>query len=277
MKRPIRKIRLGIVGCGAIGSLVARYLDKKIPAYRVVALFDTYPPNAASLAKALSSKPHLCRDIQELVRRSDLILEAASVKAAFPIAQTALGHGRPMVMMSTGAYLLHGRELETLARKRQVKLYVPSGAVCGMDGIRAGRVLGKIDRIQITSRKNPRGFQGAPGLSPNQQKALPKTHVPKVLYQGDVYGAIKAFPANVNVAATTAMASGKPKSIKVKVIADPSINTNQHEIVVEGSFGRMTMRTENIPSKANPKTSALAIQAALALLERLVSPVEIGS
>ena len=277
MKRSARVMKLGIVGCGAIGSLVARTLDKKNPDYRVTALFDTQAHQAVRLSKTLSSKPKVCRSLQELARRSDLVLEAASVKAALPVAKAVLGAGKPVVLMSTGAYLLYGRELESLARKHRVKLYVPSGAISGVDGIRSARALGKITRIQITSRKPPRGFQGAPGLTPQQRGALGSLRKPLVLYQGDVYGAIKAFPANVNVAATTAMASGSPKKLKVRVIADPAVKTNQHEILVEGSFGRMILRTENVPSPANPKTSALAIQAALALLERIAAPVEIGS
>jgi aspartate dehydrogenase len=265
------------VGCGAIGSLVARTLDKKNPAYRVAALLDTHFPNAEKLSRSLSSRPKVCADLSGLVRHCDMVLEAASVKAALPVARAVLGKGKPVVLMSAGAYLLHGKELERLARKREAKLYIPSGAVSGMDGIRSARTLGRIERIQITSRKPPRGFLGAPGLTPRQRKALAKARKPLLLYQGDVRGAIRAFPANVNVAATTAMASGAPGKVKVRVIADPKVKTNQHEIQAEGSFGRMVLRTENVPSKANPKTSALAVQAALALLERLVSPVEIGS
>ncbi|HVZ80853.1 MAG TPA: aspartate dehydrogenase domain-containing protein [bacterium] len=274
-RRPVT--RLGIVGCGAIGSLVARTLDKKNPAYRVTALLDTHAPQAVRLARTLSSRPKVCTHLSELIRRSDLVLEAASVKAALPVARAVLGKGKSLVLMSAGACLLHGKELAALAKRQRTKLYIPSGAVSGVDGIRSARALGTIHRIRITSRKPPRGFLGAPGLTSRQRKSLATARRPMVLYQGGVRGAIRAFPANVNVAATTAMASGLPNKLRVTVIADPGVKTNQHEIQVEGSFGRMVLRTENVPSPANPKTSALAVQAALALLERITAPVEIGS
>ena len=92
-----------------------------------------------------------------------------------------------------------------------------------------------------------------------------------------MWGAVRRFPANVNVAATTALASGNPKKLKVQVMADPKIKSNQHEIHVSGDFGELTAVTRNRPSKQNPKTSALAIQAALALFERLESYVEVGN
>ena len=52
---------------------------------------------------------------------------------------------------------------------------------------------------------------------------------------------------------------------------------NQHEVLVQGDFGELRAVTRNVPSKDNPKTSALAIQAALALFERIENYVEIGN
>jgi aspartate dehydrogenase len=212
-----------------------------------------------------------------LLGKCDLVLEAASVKAALPVAEAALKAHKPLVMMSTGAYLLNRKKLEALAHRTGTKLYLPSGAVCGMDGIRAARQLGTVTEARITSTKPPRGFQGAPGISPAMAKKLSRARKPLVLYNGGVLGAIRSFPANVNVAATTALALGRPEKLRVQVIADPKAKLNQHEIVLSGSFGRLRTLTQNVPSKLNPKTSALAIQAALALLERLASPVEVGA
>ena len=180
-------------------------------------------------------------------------------------------------MMSTGGFLLHQKQLEGLARRYRTKIYLPSGALCGLDGLRAARQIGKIKELRITSTKPPRGFEGAPGLTSTQKRLLYKNKNAFYLYQGDVWGAIRRFPSNVNVAATTALASGNPKMLKVRVMADPNIKSNQHEIHVSGDFGQLTTITRNRPSKENPRTSALAIQAALALFERLESYVEVGN
>jgi aspartate dehydrogenase len=220
--------RLGIVGCGAIGSLVARLLEKKKSSFRVTALFDLNRPAAIKLSKLLKSRPAVCGGINHLLSKCDIVLEAASVRVAFSVADTALKKKKPVVMMSTGGFLLHQKQLERLARRYRTKIYLPSGALCGLDGLKAARQIGKIRELRITSTKPPQGFEGAPGLSPSQKHLLYKSKSAFYLYQGDVWGAIRRFPANVNVAATTALASGNPKKLKVRVIADllPAISAN---------------------------------------------------
>ena len=277
MSSPRPGHRLALVGCGAIGSLVAELLEKKKSSFKVTALYDARLEAAQLLSKRLKSKPKVCKSLSDVFSHCDWVLEAASVKAALPTAQASLKKRKPLVMMSTGAFLLHQKQLTQLAQKYKTKIYLPSGALCGLDGLKAARQIGAIKSISITSTKPPRGFAGAPGLTFAQKQKLENSKKAFYLYQGDVWGAIQRFPANVNVAATTAIASGQPKKLKVRVVADPKATLNQHEIHVEGDFGELTAITRNRPSKMNPRTSALAIQAALALFERLESYVEVGN
>jgi len=265
------------VGCGAIGSLVARLLEKKKSSFRVTAVLDAVPASALKLSKSLKSRPEVCSNLGQLLSKCDWVLEAASVKAALPAAEAALKRRKPLVMMSTGGFLLNQKKLSALATKYRTKIYLPSGALCGLDGLKAARQIGKIRELSITSTKPPAGFKGAPGLTAAQKRLLDQSKSAFYLYKGDVWGAVQRFPANVNVAATTALASGTPQKLKVRVMADPKLQSNQHEIHVSGDFGELTAVTRNRPSKENPKTSALAIQAALALFERLESYVEVGN
>lgn len=99
---------------------------------------------------------------------------------------------------------------------------------------------------------------------------------PTLIFQGSALDAVKAFPANVNVAATLFLAAGE-SDVQVKVVADPEIQINRHEILVEGDFGRISTRVENIPSPSNPKTSYLAALSAIATLRSIVEPVKIGT
>jgi aspartate dehydrogenase len=269
--------RLGIVGCGAIGSLVARLLEKKGSSFKVTAVFDTFLSSSRNLSETLKSRPKVCPDLKDIFPRCDIVLEAASVQAALLVAEESLRRGKPLVMMSTGGFLLNQKRLSSLAKQYRTKIYLPSGALAGLDGVKAARQVGKIKGVRITSTKPPKGFAGAPGLTASQKRALSRSKKPFPLYNGDVWGAIRRFPANVNVAATTALASGKPAKLKVRIVADPQAKLNQHEIHVEGDFGELTAITRNRPSAENPKTSALAIQAALALFERLESFVEVGN
>ena len=269
--------RLAVVGCGAIGSLVAELLEKQKSSFKVTALYDIRPEAAELLSRKLKSKPKVCRHLSDVFSQCDWVLEAASVKAALPTAEASLKKRKPLVMMSTGAFLLNQKRLSQLAQKHKTKIYLPSGALCGLDGLKAARQIGSIHSLTITSTKPPRGFAGAPGLTARQKKALAVAKAPFYLYRGDVWGAIQRFPANVNVAATTAIASREPQKLRVQVVADPQATLNQHEIHVEGDFGEFTTVTRNRPSAMNPKTSALAIQSALALFERLESYVEVGN
>src|SRR5581483_3695184 len=145
----------GIVGCGAIGSLVSRLLEKKYSSFHIAALFDQNTDSALRLSKRLHPHPRVCAGLSELVNHCDIVLEAASVQASFPIAQAALKKGRPIVMMSTGGFLLHRKKLTALAERTRTKIYLPSGAVCGLDGLKAARQIGKIKKIRITSTKPP--------------------------------------------------------------------------------------------------------------------------
>ena len=53
---------------------------------------------------------------------------------------------------------------------------------------------------------------------------------------------------------------------------------NVHEIEVEGDFGRLLTRTENVPSPDNPKTSFLAALSAVATLRQVLDDsIRIGT
>ena len=237
--------RLALVGCGAIGSLVAELLEKKKSSFKVTALFDARTEAAILLSKKLKSKPVVCGQLSEIFSKCDWVLEAASVKAALPTAEASLKKRKPLVMMSTGSFLLNEKRLSHLAQKYKTKIYIPSGALCGIDGLKAARQIGSIKKLTITSTKPSKGFEGAPGLTTNQKRALANSKSAFYLYKGDVWGAIERFPANVNVAATTAIASRQPGKLRVRVMADPKAKLNQHEIHVEGDFGELTAITRN--------------------------------
>jgi aspartate dehydrogenase len=193
------------------------------------------------------------------------------------VAEAALTRRKPVILMSAGGFFLHRKRLSALAARHRTKIYLPSGALCGMDGLRAARQEGGFSHLSLTSTKSPMGFQGAPGLSASQRKALASARRSLVLYRGGIAGALKRFPANVNVAATLGLASQAPGKVRVSVRADPAAKYNQHRVLAKGPFGELEAITRNRPSSLNPRTSALAVQSALALFERLEAFVEIGN
>ncbi len=267
-------MRVGLVGCGTIGTRLALAVQREYASRaRMVALHDVDPTHARALAKRLHPPP-LTSSLPELIRRSDLVLEAASASIAADVAVRALRAHRTVLVMSVGG-LLRNRAWQRVATRSRGAIYLPSGALAGLDGVKALAV-GRIRCVSLTTRKPPRALAAAPYVR-RQGLNLMRLRRPKVLFEGSPEAAVRAFPQNTNVAAAVTLASGAPSSrIHIRVVADPSIRRNRHELDVEGECGRIQCLIESRPSR-NPQTSELAIQSALATLRQLLSPVRIGT
>lgn len=268
-------LKIGLVGCGAIGTEIARAIDSGEIDADLVAVCDHNPDTALALINRLKKKP-IKANLEDLVRLSDLVVEAASQRAVPAIARATLQAGRNLMIMSVGALAdadLY-REIKKMASLHGSKVYLPSGAIAGLDGIKSASV-GKIRKVTLTTTKNPRGLVGAPYL--NEKKIdITALKSPTLIFEGSAAEAVKAFPANVNVAATLCLAA-REGEVLVRIIADPEIKVNRHEIVVEGDFGQITTQVENFPSPSNPKTSYLAALSAIATLRSIVEPIKIGT
>lgn len=267
-------VRVGLVGCGTIGSQLALAVERAHAALaRIVALHDTNRAHATALQHRLRSHPPIL-SLAQLIRRSDLVLEAASVDAAADVATRALRAHRSVLLMSVGG-LLRNRSWERAARSSRGTLYLPSGALAGLDGIKALAV-GRITRASLTTRKPPRALAGAPYVQRRGLK-LDRLTKPTVIFEGSAREAIKAFPQNVNVAAALTLAAGRAgRRATIRVVADPTATVNVHELEVEGDCGRIQCRIQSRPS-ANPKTSELAVRSAIATLDRMFTKVQVGT
>ncbi len=284
-------IRVGLIGCGAIGTALAESIDRQSkPIARIVALVDREPSQALALQQRLSSSRPACVSLPDAVRRADVLVEAASVAIAADVARRSLRAHRPVLIMSTGGLLLNLASWLQVARRSRGRVVVPSGGLCGLDGVKAMAV-GTVTRMQLTTRKPPHSLAGTPGAKASGI-ALDRLHRPRVLFDGTPQDAITAFPQNTNVAATMAMAyliptaPGQPArglgqvasgTIRVRVVADPTITLNIHELEVEGDCGRLFCRMESRQSPRNPKTSEIAIRSAIVALNQLFTSVRIGT
>jgi aspartate dehydrogenase len=268
-------IKIGLVGCGAIGAEIAKAIDCRVIDADLVAVCDHNAVTAAALIDSLQNEPVKAK-LEELVDLSDVVVEAASQRAVPAIARAALVKGKRLMIMSVGA-LADGElfaELLSLAKEHGSLVYIPSGAISGLDGLKSAR-MGTIRKVTLTTTKNPIGLKGAPFILENNID-LDALTGPTLIFEGSVLQAVKAFPANVNVAATLFLAAGECE-VHVKVVADPCIHINRHEIAVEGDFGKISTKVENVPSPRNPKTSYLAALSAIATLRSIVEPVKIGT
>ncbi|MFC1769224.1 aspartate dehydrogenase domain-containing protein [Nanoarchaeota archaeon] len=246
-------MRIGLIGCGVIGSSIAKFLDKK--GVRINFVSDIDAIQTLRLASELKSKP-LIKSINDTIKLSDFIIEAATPKIVPKIMK--LGKGKKIFIMSVGGLL---------GQKISKNIHFPSGAIGGLDALRAASV-GKIKSVTLTTTKPPKGLKGAPYVV-NKKINLDKI-TKKVIFSGSVKDAVKGFPKNVNVAASIAISSGVPRKVKVKIVVDKNIKRNIHEIEVMGDAGRFYVKAENVPSSVNPKTSQLAVYSALSSIKMLV-------
>jgi len=260
--------KIGIIGCGTIGRGIAEFIEKDLKKYaRIVALCDIDINKAKGLSKKIKPRPSVT-NIDSLIKKSDLIIESASVKLSAGIAKNILSHKKDALIMSTGGLLKEGPSLLKKAKSIGCNIYIPSGAICGLDGL-ASASIGKVKSVTLTTRKPPKGLKGAPYLK-KKKINIDRIKEETVIYSGTALDAIKHFPKNINVAATLSLSGIGPKATKVKIITSPRYTKNTHEVEVEGEFGRLITRTENVPSKKNPKTSQLAIFSAMAKLKEVL-------
>ena len=271
-----KKLRIGIVGCGAIGTSIARAINREFRAQaKLASLFDIDRKKALLLAAKLKNKGIIALSLDSLIKKSDLIIEAADANASLAITKRALNKGRDVIIMSVGGIVSHMDQLNTLAKKNRSRVYIPSGAICGIDSLKAIS-LRKVKKVVLTTRKNPRSFEDSEYIR-RKGIRLDKIKKDTVLFYGDARQAIKLFPRNVNVAATLSIAGIGQARTKVKIIASNRIKRNIHEIYIESEAAKISARVENSLHRDNPKTSFLAVLSAIATLRQILQPVRIGT
>jgi aspartate dehydrogenase len=205
---------------------------------------------------------------------ADIVVEAAPAAIFDDIAGPAISAGRIFVPSSVGA-LLTRMHLIDRARATGARIIVPTGALLGLDAVRACAE-GEVESVTIETRKAPRGLVGAPYLALHDIDVLSIT-TPQVIFEGNALDAAAGFPANVNVAAALALAGIGPMRTMVRIWCDPGVDRNIHTIRVEAAAARLTMTVENVPSESNPRTGKLTPLSVLACLRGLTSTLKIGS
>lgn len=254
-------MNLGIIGCGAIGTDVAKAADN-IKEIRKIYLFDI---NANASNKLLKSiKKGEIKRVEDFLNDVDVVFEGASQEAVRQYAEKVLRAGKDLIMMSVGGLFDDNfrKKLEKIARENKCKIYVPSGAICGIDGILSASYDG-LNEVTLVTTKPPSALG---------RKLDERT----VLFKGNARDAVKKFPQNINVAASLSLAGIGFDETKVEIVADPVETRNNHKILAHGKFGRLRVELENMPNPNNPSSSYMASLSAIATLRRIIDPLQIG-
>jgi aspartate dehydrogenase len=263
---------IGIVGCGAIGKALIRAVESGRLLVRVAGVTSRTESSAQKfLSEFRRPPPYL--SLKDLIDAADMIVEAAGGAVVASLAEQVFAAGKDLMVISVGALLEHPEVIDK-SRRTGCRLYVPSGAIAGLDGIKSA-VVGAITHVTHTTRKPPVGLEGAPYLV-ERKISLAGLQEEKEIFSGSAREACRGFPANVNVTAAVSLAGIGPDQTRVKIFAVPGLVRNCHDIDVEGEFGKLHVHIENVPSE-NPKTGKLTALSIIRAIQDAMDPVRIGN
>ena len=260
--------RFTLVGYGAIG----RSLHQRLTGHARIALQNIVVSSKSVAAVQAEVGPDV-HVMDQVPHDCGLLLEAAGHQALLAHVLPALARGTECAVLSVGALSEPGlpEQLAEAAQRGGAQLHLLSGAICGVDAIAAARFAG-LDQVVYTGRKPPQGWRGTPA---EKVVDLGNLKEPTVILEATAREAAHLYPKNANVAATISLAGLGLDATRVRLIADPTVTDNIHEIHVTGAFGEMSLTMRGKPLADNPKTSALTVLSALRFLDNRVASTTI--
>jgi aspartate dehydrogenase len=257
-------MRVGLIGLGTIARGVLELLQ---PA-------DHIDVVGAIVAHPNKPRPRthvrLCVRIEDLIAlKPDVVVELAGHAALRCHAPTVLRAGIDVLILAVGALAEPATEraIDDAARAGNSHAIVVSGGIGGLDAI-ASASAGRLTRVTHFTRKPARAL-----LPPDEAAALRE---PRELFAGSAREGALMFPESINVAAAVSLAGLGFDRTEVRVVADPSLERNRHEVVAEGDFGRMRFEIENVPTADNPRTGRLVAMSVVHTLRRRQARLQIG-
>lgn len=259
-------LRVGLIGQGAIAQYVAQRLAHVQASLALVLVRD----GRADTARTVFGDVPLVTQIPPML--PDIMVDCAGHSGLAQFGPAILRAGVPLVTVSLGALAdadLHAR-LHDAAQAGQTRLILCSGAIGGLDALRAAR-MGQLRSVVYTGRKPPQGWAGsraAEVLDLDAPMTAPATH-----FQGSARQAALLYPKNANVAAAVALAGLGFDATQVQLIADPQALGNTHQITAEGDFGSLQFALTGLTLPGNPRSAALAAMSVLSALSDHQSPL----
>jgi aspartate dehydrogenase len=269
---PRNALKVGIAGLGAVGLNVARRLEEGIPGLVLAAVA------ARDRDKARRNLPGAGERIpimaaEALAETCDIVIESLPPQLFRSVGLSVIDRGKIFMPLSVGQ-LLDNWDLVERAKKTGARILAPTGALLGLDAVRAAAE-GTIHSVTMVTRKPPSGLEGAPYLV-ERGISLKDLKAPAKIFDGSAREGARGFPANVNVAAALSLAGIGPDKTRLEIWADPALSRNTHRIEVDADTARFSMAIEGIPSE-NPRTGRIVPFSVIAALRGLVAEIKVGT
>lgn len=239
-------LRLGLIGCGAIGRAVATLAAARHEQVVIVGALvrDTSRPRIGATLPCVATAADL------LALSPDLVAEVAGHDGLAAHGPAVLQAGIDLIVVAIGALAQPAVEnaLRVAAHEGGAHIRIASGAIGALDALAAARI-GGLDSVVHTTRKPPASLLPAAAAAALQE--------PQELFRGSAREGALRFPESINVAAAVSFAGIGLDRTEVVVMADPAVNRNLHVVEASGTFGRLRFEIANIPSDDNPRTGRL--------------------
>lgn len=266
--------RVGIGGLGAIGMKIAQALDAGIPGLALAAVSARDQLAATRRLVAFVNVPPVV-PLEALAEHADVVVECAPAAVFDAVAIPAVEASRIFMPLSCAALLSRAGLVER-AEETGGRIIVPTGALVGLDAVRAAAELDGIRSVSMTSVKPPRTLKHSPfliakGIDVNSFERSTK------IFEGSARQAAEGFPANVNIVAALSLAGIGPDATQVAIWVNPNAERNVHTVEVDATSTRFSMTIEGIPSAENPSSGLLPPLSAIAALRALTGTFRVGS
>ena len=257
-------MKVGLIGAGAIGTYLLEELNrKKDKNIRVTSILVRNFEKYQHLEKQYDIRLYTSLD-EFLDSDIDIAVEAANVQTVREMLPKIVRQ-KDAVIISIGALAEEKflNEIKEIIEVNGHKLYLPSGAIGGLDLIENVAAVGIIHSVSLVTSKPAHTLTN---------KSIDEA---EVVYKGDAAEAIKQYPKNINVSIALALAGIGFKQTGVTLIADPNIDENIHSIEVSGEFGTASFTIRNKPLPSNKKTSYLAAVSVIGTLKKITRSIHI--
>ncbi len=261
-----------MAGLGAVGLGVARRLEAGIPGLVLAAVAVRDQDKARRNLPQVGGRIPIVA-AETLAQSCDVIVECLPPQLFRGVASSAIETGKIFMPLSV-AQLLENWDLVARAKETGARILAPTGALIGLDAVRAAAE-GTIHSVTMITRKPPSGLEGAPYLV-ERGISLKDLKAPRKVFDGNARDGARGFPANVNVAAALSLAGVGPDRTRLEIWADPALDRNTHRIEVDADTARFSMTIEGIPSE-NPRTGRIVPLSVVAALRGLVAELKVGS
>eukprot|EP00536_Pseudo-nitzschia_multiseries_P012909 jgi/Psemu1/33479/gm1.33479_g len=313
-KRESQTLRIGLLGCGAVNSTVARMIADQRAGPAVLRAILVRRERSREEIRSMTIDPGSQTD-SDIDNNSDsdndrpsanntssdvdvecttdadrffagscsdwtLCIEAAGQQAVRDYGRKCLESGRDLMITSIGALTDDDlyRELQSAAEANGTRLILCTGSMPALDWMGAA-ALGECGceddmNVTVTQIKPPKAWLGTPAA--DHHPDLLSLSEPRVLFEGSSRRAASLYPKNANVAAMLALATVGLDRTETRLLADPRAKGNRIELSLRGAAGTIAIQVEATPSKTNPRTSAIVALSVVKAIRKLSCPVVVG-